>query len=142
MSQRRITVAHHTFWDGFHIEDMERRFPMLSRKYTLVPDQERPQLVMVSVFPGNRFYAPPTRDIPTVFLTGEDVAPDMTACDFAISFSRTVTDPRHRRGPNGVQRFHAAGLSPRDLPIAHQKRGEPGARFCSVIHRNPATAAA
>jgi len=137
MSQRQIRVAHHHFWDGFQIGDMERRFPMLARKYKLVPDQERPQLVMVSVFPGNRFHAPPNQDVPTLFLTGEDVAPDMTGCDFAISFSRTIADPRHLRVPNWIQRFHAAGLSPRDLLIAHQKRGEPGARFCSFIHRNP-----
>ena len=85
MGNREIRVALHHFWEGFRVEDLARRFPVLSRKYRLVADQDRPDLALVSVFPGNRFHTLPDRGVPTLFLTGEDVTPDMARCDFAIS---------------------------------------------------------
>ena len=137
MGNREIRVALHHFWEGFRVEDLARRFPVLSRKYRLVADQDRPDLALVSVFPGNRFHTLPDRGVPTLFLTGEDVTPDMARCDFAISFRRDIADPRHLRIPNWVQRLSAEGISPRRLLSADRPRGEPGDRFCSFIHSNP-----
>lgn len=69
-------------------------------------------------------------------MTGENVVPDMTRCDFAISFSRGIASPDHMRIPNWVQRLPHFGLSPRDLLSANRPRPERGEHFAAFIFRN------
>ena len=77
MTLRQIRVAHYGFWDGFQVGDLALRLPSLSRKYELVADQARPELVVFSVFPDKAMPTPPDRGVPTLFITGENVVPDM-----------------------------------------------------------------
>jgi hypothetical protein len=136
MGNREIRLATYHFWEGFTTDDLARRFPFLARKYTLVPDQERPDLAVFSVFPGNRLPTLPDLGVPTLFLTGENVAPEMTRCDFAISFSRDIASPNHMRIPNWVQRLYFNGISPRHLLSGERPKQQKGDRFCSFIYRN------
>ena len=136
MSKREIRVATHHFWEGFKTEHLAARFPFLARKYTLVPDQERPDLAIFSVFPGLKMHAPPAQGVPTLFLTGENVVPDMARCDFAISFDRAIQTPNHMRIPNWVQRLYLNGLSPRSLLSSARTKHEAGDRFGAFIFRN------
>ncbi len=136
MGNREIRIATYHFWKNFRPEILAARFPFLARKYTLVPDQERPDLAIFSVFPGNRIHSLPDPSVPSLFLTGENVIPDMTRCDFAISFSRDIASPNHMRIPNWVHRFHFNGLSPRDLLSANRPRTEKGKHFGAFIFRN------
>jgi len=81
---------------------------------------------------------PPYRGVPTVFVTGENVEPDMSRCDFAVTFSRATADARHFRCPNWVSKLFAEGAHPRDLLVENQYRRSDRARpnFCALIARN------
>ncbi|MEP6506079.1 MAG: glycosyltransferase family 10, partial [Betaproteobacteria bacterium] len=136
MSLRQIRVAHYGFWAGFQVADLALRLPALSRKYELVADQARPELVVFSVFPDKTMPRVPDRGVPTLFLTGENVVPDMARCDFAISFQRDIDDARHMRIPNWVQRFNWQGISPAALLSARRPRGATPAHFCAYVHNN------
>jgi len=136
MTLRQIRVAHYGFWDGFQVGDLALRLPSLSRKYELVADQARPELVVFSVFPDKTMPTPPDRGVPTLFITGENVVPDMARCDFAISFQRDIADPRHLRIPNWVQRFNALGVPPATLLASRRPRGPVPAGFCAYLHNH------
>ncbi len=136
MALRQIRVAHYGFWAGFQVSDLALRLPALGRKYELVADQAHPELVVFSVFPDKRMPAVPDRGVPTLFITGENVVPDMARCDFAISFQRDIDDPRHMRIPNWVQRFNWQGVSPAMLLQGRRARGPVPANFCAYLHNN------
>jgi hypothetical protein len=136
MTSRQIRVAHYGLWSGFQVSDLAKRLPSLSRKYELIADQARPELVVFSVFPDKRMPTLPDLGVPTLFITGENVVPDMSRCDFAISFQRDIDDPRHMRIPNWVQRFNWMGLSPSMLLDSQRARGPRPANFCAYLHNN------
>jgi hypothetical protein len=143
MGQREIRVAHFHFRPEFQFEQhFQARFPCLGRKYRLVPDQERPDIVVFSVFHSDGYWlrtmpAPPdVGGAPTLFITGENTVPDMDSCDFAISFCREIDSPNHMRIPSWVQRLNQAGITPRKLLSAERQLGQPGERFCAFIHRS------
>jgi hypothetical protein len=136
MTTRTIRIAHQGFWPNFQVQDLEARFPILRRKYTLVHDDARPELVLFSVFPELRMPRRPVAGVPTLFLTGENVVPDMSACDFAISFDRGIDDPRHLRVPNWVQRLNAMGIDPAKLLGPGRGAQPPAQDFCSFVYRH------
>ena len=116
MSLREIRIATFGFWAGFKFEWLTSSFPYLRRKYLLIHDQERPDLLVFSVFgpEGTYWYrnmpTAPDRGVPKLFLTAENVKPDMQRCDFAILFCRDIDNPKHRRIPNWVWRLYRTGL--------------------------------
>lgn len=73
-----------------------------------------------------------------VFLTGENVEPDMDTCDYAISFSRRVRNPRHFYLPLWAYENRAWGYGPDALvkrantdwtAVAAQKT-----KFCNFLY--------
>src|SRR5262245_47545713 len=95
-----IRVAFGAFWPGFTPDHFRRFFPFVYEKYDLVPSQD-PEVVFYSVFSKQfvpyadpRHHPPVTRIPPgkylRVFLTGENFEPDMSTCEFAITFSSLV----------------------------------------------------
>jgi hypothetical protein len=136
MALRQIRVAHYGFWDGFQVADLALRLPSLNRKYQLIADQANPELVVFSVLPGKVMPVIPDRGVPTLFMTGENVVPDMSRCDFAVSFQRDIDDPRHLRIPNWVQRFNALGIAPAALLSSQRARGATPASFCAYLHNH------
>jgi alpha(1,3/1,4) fucosyltransferase len=134
---REIRVAAFHFWPSFRAEELSARFPCLARKYRIVADQERPHIAFFSVFKNGRMTEmppPPDLGVPAVFLTGEDVMPDMRRCDAAISFRRDISSPRHMRIPNWVHRMHLSGTSPRSLLSEHRPPARRGNRFCLFLY--------
>jgi hypothetical protein len=138
--RRIVRIAVYHFWKGFQLEELYARFPCLALKYQLIADQEHPDLVVFSAFADNvrqdPMPTPPDRGVPTLFLTNESLAPDLTRCDFAITFRRDIDNPRHLRIPNWVQRLGYWGYSPDDLLCCRRSFGEPGNRFCGYLCRN------
>lgn len=121
----RIQTAFAYFWPGFTPDDFRRFFPFVYDKYDFVPSNT-PEVVFYSVFsPQFRPYAdarqvhPVTRIPPgrylRVFFTGENFEPDMTACDFAISFSALADHPNHLRLPLWVYENRGWGYDPKAL---------------------------
>lgn len=125
---REVAVGFHGFWPGFTPDAFVRRHPYLARRWTLVPADE-PDVVFASVFaPGS---VPPASRT-SVFYTGEPVVPDLTAYDFAVSFSR-VPHERHLRLPNFVPRLRENGRTLADL-VGRTVPEAPPPRFCSFLY--------
>jgi hypothetical protein len=135
-----VRVAASGFWPRATFGMVSDRLRYMQPKYSLVHDQKRPHLLLFGPYVGSRWLRtmpdPPDRTVPAVFLTGENVEPDMSRCDYAVTFSRTTSDPRHLRCPNWVTKLFAEGAHRRDLLVA-SRRADPGRPdFCALIARN------
>lgn len=103
-----VRIGFADFYDGYGLDAFCRQFDFLTRNYFFVLDTD-PDVLLVSCFgespartpDGRAFHRMPPRKGRgvMVFLTGENVEPDMAQCDFAISFSTLVDDDRHLRLP-------------------------------------------
>lgn len=144
----QIRVAFAAFWPGFQPDLFRRFFPFVYDKYDLVVS-DRPEVAFHSVFaPGWRPYGDPThaQSMPTlqpgdylrVFITGENVEPDMGRCDFAISFSTLLDHPRHLRLPLWVYENRLTGFTPASLVKDPSTDWEAVARaktkFCNYVY--------
>ncbi len=142
VKQIEVRVAASYFWPGFQVDELNRRFPSLERKYRFVADNDRPDIDLFSVFKDDSASSVPLlpdRGIPRLLLIGENVAPDMTRCEYAISFQRGMDAPRHMRIPNWVHRLTLVGIPPETLLTRNRALGQPGERFCAFIHQNRST---
>lgn len=80
------------FWDGFN-KKQNYFYRLLSRKYNLIIS-EKPTLIIYSSF-GEKYL---NYNCKKVFYTGENIRPDLMACDFAFSFD-FLNHKRHFRLP-------------------------------------------
>jgi len=145
-----LRVAFVDFWPGFAPADFTVRFAEFGEAAgaggcEVVADARAADLVVASCFPdGQRTTRP--RDPRTtagargvrLFWTGENVRPDFSTCDFALSFCRDLVDPRHLRVPNyvGLHRVHglAADLYAPPADPTALLRGK--TRFCAYVQKN------
>ena len=151
MSALRVATA--GWWPGFDNDDIATRFPELFEctDVEFVGDPGAADLVVYSCFEEGvktlRPRAPAEtrrRSTPArLFYTAENVRPDFRECDFAISFSREIRDPRHLRLPNSVGALRANGL---DTGVLEAQRPSPEqaaelrrskTRFCAYVQGNP-----
>jgi hypothetical protein len=76
-----------------------------------------------------------------VFFTGENVEPDMGACEFAISYSVLADHPNHLRLPLWVYENRQWGYGPDRLIKRENTDWEKVARekaaFCNFVYRHP-----
>lgn len=143
-----LRIAFADFWPGFQPAEFARRFPELGEVAELVyvDDARAAELVVFSCFPDGRRAArvrdPRVRtgtNAVRLFYTGENLRPDMAACDFAMSFCRDIVDERHLRVPNyvGTQRLHGF-----ESDALLRAPADPGAlrrsktRFCTYVQGN------
>lgn len=140
----RIAIEH--FWEGFTLGAFLQYFPFLRLKYRFIEDPAHPDIVLRSSFvPGERqrrtirhmSELPAKAAAPTLFFTGENVRPDFSHCDWAISFCRDIDDPRHLRVPLWVPRLYAIGWRPDDLLSTNLRRPPDNRAFCNFIFSNP-----
>ncbi|QDU67267.1 glycosyltransferase family 10 domain-containing protein [Engelhardtia mirabilis] len=111
---RTIRVAFRDFWAGFEPDHFFQRHPEVLRhwRYEL---SDRPDLVIYSSFPGGEKLMTQHAiddDAVRLYYTAENVAPDLSRCDFAIGFDRDLTDPRFLRLPNYVGTQSQIGFMP------------------------------
>jgi hypothetical protein len=145
----RINFA--AFWPGFHPDHFRRFFPYVFDKYDLVLSQE-PDVVFYSVFSKQfvpyadpRNHPPVTRIAPgkfvRVFMTGENFEPDMSSCEFAITFSSLVHHENHLRLPLWVYENRAWGFAPEGLikraDTDWEKVADEKTRFCNFVYLHP-----
>ena len=145
-----LRVAFVDFWPGFAPADFTVRFAEFgaaagSDGFEVVADARAADLVVASCFPDGRRTTRP-RDPRTaagacgvrLFWTGENVRPDFSTCDFALSFCRDLVDPRHLRVPNyvGLHRVHGIATDLYDPPAdpAALLRGK--TRFCAYVQKH------
>lgn len=137
---KQIRVDCRFFWPGFVSAHILRRFPCLAAKYEFIHDPINPEILFFSVFVDGKKHhtmpTPPDIGVPTVFLTGENVEPDLTRCDYAISFTHGLDEKHHIRIPNWVQRLNQIGFSPDHLINRKFDINECRTKFCSFIFRN------
>ncbi len=162
MRHIRFTTA--DWWIGFDPSEIAIRFPELAAVAHLefVPTIEQAELLIYSCFPGGLKTRLPKDPLGgraggpvRLFYTAENVQPNLRECDFAISFSRTVVDPRHYRMPNSIAALRMDGLDPILLQSSTAQRA-PGTigsrprpkktagellrgktRFCTYVQKNP-----
>ncbi len=145
----RVNFA--AFWPGFHPEHFRKYFPFVYEKYDVVLSPD-PEVVFYSVYSqGFVPYADPrnhpriTRLPPgkfvRVFLTGENFEPDMSSCEFAISFSSLVDHENDLRLPLWVYENRAWGYGPEGLIKRADTDWEEVAagktRFCNFVYLHP-----
>jgi hypothetical protein len=139
------------FWPGFHPAHFRMFFPYVFEKYDLALSND-PEVVFYSVY-SKEFvpYANPRTNPPLtriqagkyvrVFLTGENFEPDMSTCEFAISFSSLVDHENHLRLPLWVYENRAWGYPP-ELLIKHantdwEKVAIEKTKFCNFVYLHP-----
>lgn len=135
MARQTVRIGFRHFWRGFSLESFRGMFPFLQRGYRFV-ESDKPDVLFFSsrTSVGTRFPHVVDAAPVTVFLTGENIRPEMDRCDFAISFRRDVADRRHLRLPNYVTDLYLAGFGPQVLlkkPTLGSK-----SKFCAFVQRN------
>ncbi len=98
MPKHRVTVGMARFWvENLTTQGLFAGLPFLFEHFDFVLDPD-PDFLFFSVFPGE---LPGGRAV-RIFYTGENVRPDMSACDWALTFDydEELQHPRHFRLPN------------------------------------------
>jgi len=148
-----LRVACVDFWRTFERRELLARFPELGEAARLaglaidhVDDPASADLVVFSTFPEGRKSSRPRdpRDWSgatgvRLYYTGENVDPNLTICDFALSFRRDVVDPRHLRLPNYVPAMRQYGFAPEALlhpPTDPAAVRRAKTRFCGYVQRH------
>lgn len=143
---KTIRIAVDNFWEGFSLSNFIAYFPFLTDKYRFVEDPQCPDVVIRSSFitDGDSIRTirsmselPEETRAPSLFFTGENIAPDLSRCSFAISFRRDLADARHLRVPLWVPRIYEIGWKPSDLLSRNFVRTYDQPRFCNFIFSNP-----
>jgi hypothetical protein len=87
---------------------------------------------------GGTMPRPPSGEFVRVLITGENVEPVMDECDFAISFSRLVDNPRHFRLPLWAYECHCWGFAPESLlkqpDTDWEKVAATKTKFCNFVY--------
>ena len=132
---KTVKIAFYDFWNGFEPENC-LFYKLLSKHFKLELSDD-PDYVFYSVF-GERHWAVPNRCV-KVFYTGENLAPDFNACDYAMGFEWMDYEDRYRRVPNYL--LYSPDMLERmehkhELPAGFDlKRDKPD--FCSFVVSNP-----
>jgi hypothetical protein len=120
------------FWDSFDTRD-NFFTRLLAQRYRLEICDEPDFVVYASV--GRRRKEFLRHDCVRIFYTGENLAPDWTACDWAFTFEHTA-HPRHFRLPHWP--FYAAPEA-----LVKSAESDPAAvlarktKFCAFVVSNP-----
>ena len=146
----RINFA--AFWPGFHPDHFRRFFPYVFDKYDLVLSPD-PEVVFYSVYSqavrslcrsplaSARSRGSHPGKFVRVFLTGENFEPDMSTCEFAITFSSFVDHENHLRLPLWVYENRAWGYGPEQLikrsDTDWEKVAAGKTQFCNFVYLHP-----
>ena len=120
------------FWDGFDLHD-NFFTRLLGRRYRLELCED-PDFVIFS-YVGKRRRDYRCWNCVRIFYTGENIEPDWSACDWALSFEHS-TNPRHFRMPHWPFYVDPASL---EKPPDHDPAAilAKKSRFCAFVVSNP-----
>lgn len=120
-----------TFCDMPGSEKSRHLIEILSDKYEIEHDIDRPDYVIYSVF-GHDFIK--YKDAVRIFITGENIRPDFNLCDYAFSFDWIDFGDRHTRLPNFVTYDAWKDISERGSSALSGIEGKQA--FCNFIYSN------
>jgi hypothetical protein len=106
-------------------------FTLLSRKYKIVLDRQRPNFLIYSCY-GHEFFS---YDCPRIFYTAENIRPDFNLCDYAIGFDYMEFGERFIRLPNYAYDRHSLQKLIRTRHLSKEDLA-PKIGFCNFIHSN------
>jgi len=141
MQKKHIKIKFLDYWSGFYTDEIEDCLIMrLLRKHYDVEVCDDADYVFFSTM-GESHWSVPDRCV-KIFQTGENLAPDFNACDYAIGFEWMNFEDRYIRFPNYM--FYDSDLLHKmehkhELPDGWDLAKE-HTEFCSFVvsnHRNP-----
>lgn len=132
---KTIKIAFYDFWDGFNPGN-SLFYKLLSKHFDVVLSDD-PDYVFFSVF-GERHWSVPDHCV-KIFYTGENLAPDFNACDYAMGFEWMDYEDRYLRvphymlySPDILERMEHKHELPAGFDISKDKPD-----FCSFVVSNP-----
>lgn len=135
---KKIKIAFSDFWDGFEYNPKEKEnydntfYRVLKSNFDLEIDYENPDFLIYSIFGNNhRNY-----NCKKIFYTGENLRPDFSYCDYAISFDY-LDNPNHLRFPLSALTLHEKGITDFKKEIDFDLIKTKKTRFCNFVFSNP-----
>lgn len=135
--RRVVKVRFLNYWSGFPASRDEYLLLKILRKHYEVEICDDADYVFFSVF-GESHWLVPDRCV-KIFHTGENLAPDFNACDYAIGFEWMEYGDRYLRVPlylfydrSLLDKAVGKHLIPKDWDLSTEKTG-----FCSFVVSNP-----
>ncbi len=127
-----VRIGYADFWPGFDPQDNSVTRLLRTRR-TLVFDQTDPDFLIFSCFGNSHAEAKFDRAV-KIFITGENIAPDFNACDYAVSFEKLDYGDRHVRfplyaGTDEAKTLHNRPDVDRNFVSSRQK-------FCNFVYSN------
>lgn len=141
---KTIRVQFRHYWPGFDLPHFQRMFAFLA-PYFRFEESAAPEVIFFSTFDGSKVLRkPPVVEASAlrVFHTGENVTPDLSTTEFALSFRRDLDSPRHLRFPSFLCRMGMFGYTLEDLLRGGDDRRAILAektKFCAFMHRKDVT---
>lgn len=120
------------FWPGFDAED-NPVVRLLREHLAITVDQTDPDYLFFSCFGESHRTTRFDRAV-KIFITGENVAPDFNACDYAVSFEKLDYGDRHVRFPLYAGTDEALTLA--DRPPVDRSFLAGRQRFCNFVYSN------
>lgn len=127
-----LRIGYADFWPGFDPQDNSIT-RLLSTRRTLVFDQTDPDFLIFSCFGQSHADATFDRAV-KIFITGENIAPDFNACDYAVSFEKLEYGDRHVRFPLYAGTDEARTLFNR--PDVDREFISGRKKFCNFVYSN------
>lgn len=137
--RKKIKLAFSDFWGGFEYNPNSNTpagdnvlYKMLSERFDIEISNE-PDFLIYSVFGYNHL----NYNCKKIFYTGENIRPDFTKCDYAISFDY-MDDKRNFRLPLSAITLYESGIKDEfakniDLDLIKKEK----TKFCNFIFSNP-----
>ena len=137
MSHKQIKIKFVDFWKGFDpIKDHFLLYKLLCERYDVVICDDA-DYVFYS-YSGDYHWGVPDKCV-KIFFTGENLAPDFGACDYAIGFEHLTYEDRYIRfplwlfyGDDLLHKMTTKHILPEDWDISKEKP-----EFCSFVVSNP-----
>jgi hypothetical protein len=132
--KERLKIKFVDFWQGFI--DNDNYFYNLLSKYYDVELSDNPSIIIYSCY-GQKYL---NYDCVRIFYSAENIRPDFTGCDYAITFD-LIDDPRHYRLPLYALYIGLWGQTENVLKVKSEQEAraelQSKSKFCCMLVSNP-----
>lgn len=136
--KKKIKLAFCDFWGGFENNPTGKEnydnilYKILSEKFD-IEISENPDFLIYSVFGNNHL----KYNCKKIFFTGENIRPDLTYCNYSISFDY-INDNRNLRFPLSAITLYESSIKDNfKKDIDFEKIKQEKSKFCNFIFSNP-----